>query len=341
MPVLVVAAAMAGCGPSARTDLAEACGVAEATLVAPRAPVDNALARAGQALIYQATANRYALLAMPGCRVTPLADVPERIGLGDVFLLPGGARLFTTSPPGRADRSWWHAGGPDDVPARLAFLPDPASSYSPILSDDGRWVAWPRLGTREAFRVEVVMRPPDGSAETSITIPRLEPDAYQLLQLDATAREVTIARGLAEFMRVGFDGGIRWREHVEGVAAQPETFVRVADRSFAWDAVRDSGPYRLGWSGPSGRDTIAFERLRQIQHAAVDPSGAFAAVSLETQHGRLLSLSDAVAIVRLRDHREVFRTYLPRYTRSRVAFLTDAYVAYSDADRVHVLRVQP
>jgi SAM-dependent methyltransferase len=342
LPMILLLMLLAGCGtgPSEKVDLAQECVVADSVVASARTTIDLAMAREGQALLYQTVANRYALLEMPGCRVTPLTDVPERVGVGNMFVLPGGTRLFPTSPPGRAELSWWYARGAEARPARVEFLPDPKSPSQPILSNDGAWVAWLRsAGTQDAWRVEMAMRRLDGKDDSVVRLDSLEPDTYELLDVDAAAREITVARGLNEFLRIGFDGGVRGRTKIAEVAAQPDTYVRPGDGYFAWDANRESGPYRIGWSLPSGRDTLALESLRRIHHAAIDPAGRFAAVSLESQHGRLLSLTDAVAVVRLSDRREVFRRYLPRFTRSEVTFLTADYVAYADANQVRVLRL--
>jgi hypothetical protein len=340
-PVAILLGAIAGCGtgPAETGALGRECVVPDAALASVRSPIDLAMARAGEALIYQTQANRYALLDMPGCRVTPLADVPERIGLGDAFVVPGGTRIFCTSPPGRADLAWWFAHGAD-APTRLAFLPDPGSASSPVLSNDGQWVAWLRpVKTQDAFHFELAMRHPDGTNPGIVSLAALEPDTYELLELDAATREITLARHLNEFIRVGFDGAVRGRSGTGDLAAQPGTYVRLPDGYFAWDAVRESGAYRIGWVLPAGAGTLAIERLRMISHAVIDPTGRFAAVSLETQHGRLLSLSDAVAVIRLSDRQEVFRAYLPRFTRTDVTLLAGGYFAYAHANNLYVLRL--
>lgn len=336
----VAASSACGFGPSGIADLSQVCSVPGATLATARTPMDLSMERAGQTLLYQHPADRYALLDMPGCRVTPLIDAPGRVGLGDIFILPGGTRLMAVRPAGRAVLEWWYSHGTDAPPMRLDVFSDSTTSPQPVLSSDGEWVAWLRPGTdRESFRRDLVLRRPDGKEEKALPIVTLQPDMYELLEVDVQAQEVTLARGLREFIRLGFDGGVRWRTTPAEIAAQPTTYRRLGRGYFAWDAERESGAYRIGWSLPSNANTYSFERLRRIQHAAVDPSGHFAAASLETQYGRLLSLRDAISIVRLSDRREVFRVYVPRFTRSQAAFLTARYVAYSDGNQVRVLRL--
>jgi hypothetical protein len=46
---------------------------------------------------------------------------------------------------------------------------------------------------------------------------------------------------------------------------------------------------------------------------------------------------DAVYVLSAADGREVFRKYLPRYSRSPVAFLRPHFFVYSDQSGVHVV----
>ena len=339
LPLLVLLASC-GTGPSEKADLPQECVVPNATLATARTPIDLAMERAGQALLYQYPADRYALLEMPGCRVTPLSDVPGRVGLNDIFILPGGTRLMAILPTGRSLNEWWYARGVDSAPMRLEFPSGSAIPLHLILSTDGQWAAWLLpMRVQKGIHFELAMRRPDGPEEKNAHLAALGPGSYELLELDAAAQEITLARNLNELVRVNFDGATRWRVTSGDIAAQPTTFRRLGQGYFAWDAIRESGPYRMGWSLPSNPNTYGFERLREIQHAAVDPSGHYAAASLETQYGRLLWLRDAVSIVRLNDRLEIFRKYFPRFNRSRVVFLTARYFAYSDGNQVRVLRL--
>lgn len=340
LPAAVGLLAGCGTGPAERVALAEECVVTDATLAAPRTPMDHPMERDGTVLIYRYPAAHYALLHLPGCIVTPLADVPERTGQGDLYIVPGGARTFPTIPLGRADVTWWYARDAGTTPTRVAFLPESTSQSAPVLSADGEWLAWMRVNrSADTSRHSLAMRHPDGTGATVVALPSLGLGAYELLGVDVAAEEFTVARGLDEFLAIGFDGKVRWRTEVRDVAAQPRTVTRWRDGYLAWDAYREGDAYRMGWSVGAERGSHRFERLRSITHAALDPSGRYAAAGLETQYGRVLSLRDAVVVLRVSDQREIFRRYLPRFTRSNVAFAGDRYFAYSEGNTVRVVRL--
>jgi hypothetical protein len=343
-PTLLVAVAVlssCGFGPSEQAGLPQECVVPNATLAAAHTPIDLAMERAGQALLYQYPANRYALLTMPGCQVTPLSDVPGRVGLADVSILPGGSRLMAIMLQGQSRTEWWYIRSADSAPMRPELSTGPASDSGPILSADGEWVAWLRSKLdRENRVVELVLRRPDGKEEKTFRLTTLQPAFFDLLEVNVAAQELTVTRGTNAFLRVGFDGKILQDLRFEkDFVVQSTTFRRFGEGYFVWDAFHYTGHDRIGWSLPSEKGTYSFEFLREIQHAAVDPSGRYAAASLETQYGRALSLRDAISVIRLSDRQEIFRKYLPRFNRSQVAFLTARYFAYSDGNQVRVLRL--
>ena len=75
---------------------------------------------------------------------------------------------------------------------------------------------------------------------------------------------------------------------------------------------------------------------------AVNPSGTYIAVSTTTSLS-IGHIKDAVYVLRASDGVEVWRRYLPAYTRSPVTFLGDQFFAYTDGDGIHanvrVLRI--
>lgn len=76
-----------------------------------------------------------------------------------------------------------------------------------------------------------------------------------------------------------------------------------------------------------------------IAGAAVNPSGTYAALSLDTRFGRIPLGGEALVIVRLADGKEVYRKKLPRFTRTRVAFLGDRHLAWMEGGAVVVARM--
>ena len=78
---------------------------------------------------------------------------------------------------------------------------------------------------------------------------------------------------------------------------------------------------------------------RSITSAAVDPTGAFIAIS-ETTALSIGSASDVVSVVRTDTGAEVFRKYLPRYARSSVVFFEGGLFGYADLEGTHVLKME-
>jgi hypothetical protein len=92
------------------------------------------------------------------------------------------------------------------------------------------------------------------------------------------------------------------------------------------------------WSLPAGSGAQRLPLGRTIHSAALDREAALVAVSAGTGLN-IGKARDSVWVFRAVDGREVFRKYLPRYSRSPVAFLDGGYFAYSDASGTHVCKV--
>jgi hypothetical protein len=69
------------------------------------------------------------------------------------------------------------------------------------------------------------------------------------------------------------------------------------------------------------------------------PSGDLAAVSVATALN-IGQIRDSIYVLRLSDGAEIFRRYLPRYTRTPVYFPTDDLLVYTGDRETIVLRVQ-
>ena len=77
---------------------------------------------------------------------------------------------------------------------------------------------------------------------------------------------------------------------------------------------------------------------RGITSLAVSPDGNWIALSV-TSGFSIGSTPDAVSVLRVADGTEVFRKYLPKYTRSVVAFPDAARFIYTDLEGLHVRRI--
>ena len=106
----------------------------------------------------------------------------------------------------------------------------------------------------------------------------------------------------------------------------------------AWDAYKEDGPYQIGWSigGQSGRRRT--NAGRGVTSAAVDPTGAYIAIS-ETTTISLGNARDVVYVLRTDDGADVFRRYLPRYSSSQVVFFDGGFLGYSDFEGTHIVKI--
>ena len=338
-----------GCGfvgPPENNTLPEVCAVEGAGVADIHGSPFSALEHNAQTVIYYSAEDRYALLALPECRVEKLPDAAGRRGRGGIQVLPGGAQLlrsYAPTPGGEAEAGYvyWYSPNASVTPVALPadFFPD--KREFPILSEDGLWLAVLRtIRTPTENRNEIVMRNA-ATAETRIFWPRdTEITWHELVAIDVTKQEIVLARGLREYLWIQFDGRvIRGPVNTGAVQAQPPTFRWAGDGWFAWDAYRDSGRYGFRLKTKSADRYVASEKLRSVNHAAIAPDARHAAMSLQTQHGRLLWLRDAVAVIDMASGEEIFRRYLPRFTRTPVAFPGNAFFAYSEPERVRVLRL--
>jgi len=187
-----------------------------------------------------------------------------------------------------------------------------------------------------------VRRLPDGQ-EQRIPLEMDPAASLRLVDVDLAAGRFIILRNYRAFHSVGLDG------RTKGTPVEPAEFehvganIRLLDGGWvAWDGYQDNARYRVGWSLASGTGIYEIPKGRGIMAVSVAPDGRYIAVSVS---GTLSigSVEDSVRVVRVADGTEVWRRYMPRYTRSQVAFLGSGHLAVTlvhDADvRIDVLEV--
>ncbi len=212
----------------------------------------------------------------------------------------------------------------------------------PILSTDGKSIGWlrPVAGATPPIQLEAVVQKIGAADERIVNLSALErAGILQLVQVDSQAEEIAVARGLNELFWIGFDGRIRRTLRPAAVDPQPQT-IRLVDRGWvAWDAYRENQPYRVAWSLARGTGSLRVPKGRSITSLAVSPDGRWIALSV-TSTLSIGATADAVSVVRVTDGAEVFRKYLPKYTRSSVAFGDAGQFIYTDLDGVEVLAIR-
>ena len=239
--------------------------------------------------------------------------------------------------------AWVDSGG---TPVDLTPLDARWPSYSaPLLSRDGAWIVWTvRDGDAQLPPQALLVRAVTGSDERRVLLGALPPGAVRPIEFDSRAGEITLAVSERTFVAVGLDGGVRWGP-LRPTEVEPlsTTFRRIGTKGWiAWDGYRESDAYRLTWSLPAGRGLYRLPKGRSIVGVDVDSTGALIALSM-TGTVSLGDIRDAVVVLRAADGAEVFRRFLPRYTRTAVAFVDGGRFAYSDwigqRAEVRVLRI--
>lgn len=118
---------LGGCGYAGlneRDTFPEACTVPDSELAQIQEGPFQRLTRARKAVVYLAKEDRYALLEMPNCRLTRLADVPNRAGLASFMqIASSGARFFRTYAPTRPALPLWYAPDSATVPVEVPLCP--------------------------------------------------------------------------------------------------------------------------------------------------------------------------------------------------------------------------
>ena len=124
----------------------------------------------------------------------------------------------------------------------------------------------------------------------------------------------------------------------DGVEPLSHTYRKVGDGWIAWDAYRDEEPYRVAWSLPAGKRLHRVLKGRSINSVAVTPSADLIAISVASRLN-IGRIEDAVYVLRASDGAEVFRQYLPLYTRTQVLFPTNETLLYSTGEKTLLVRI--
>ena len=330
--------------PVCALDLPAECTVPGVSLADVRLPFDLALERDVEAVLIRFDASgaghSHLLLRMPGCSVAPLRSGTLPAGIQTMTVRPGGARLVTAAlfPDGRPQ--WWYAPDPATPLAPVPPALDGRVAGQPILSADGAWAAWvqqrPGTGVQTWHARELL-----GAGRRQGNASSLGPGSYEALGFNQRSGTLTLVRNSNEILNVNTLTDVILNDplRIADLSSQPHTLRRFENGWFAWDAYRDDTPWRAVWSVGGRRGRYDVDWSKMIAAAAVNPSGTYAALSLDTRFGRIPLGGEALVLVRLADGKEVFRKHLPRFTRTRVAFLGDRYLAWMEGGGVVVARV--
>jgi hypothetical protein len=151
--------------------------------------------------------------------------------------------------------------------------------------------------------------------------------------------EIGLSRN-GDWMILGIDGTLRSKiPRPADVEVQSTTFQKIGEGWVGWDAYRDEDPYRVGWSLPAGHGSHHVLKGRSINSVAVSPAGDLIAISVTTSLN-IGNIQDSVYVLRTSDGKEVFRRFLPRYTRTQVVFPDKDLLLYSTIGNSQLLQIR-
>ncbi len=329
-----------------KMDLAEACTVPGYYLAAVRTSPYPRLAESQEAWIAEKNTQTLSLLRMPGCAVEPINLQWSNVSPDIAHAAAGGLAVYSLLKRPTGERSWWYLPGPNLSPIAIEPRAEREPAH-PVLSHDGRWVGWlSRHGKPGSDTGAQVTIEAPGSGETkTIEIEPLPNGGLRLLSIDTAVEELTFEHGYRSLLRIGFDGVVRWGPlRANGVEASGYSMLLAEGGWVAWDSYKERGSYVMEWSFGENSGNHRIPRGRSASSVAVSPSGRFIALSVDTNLN-IGDIPDSVYVLRTSDGSEVFRRYLPTYSRSQVAFFADEHFAYTEGGpsdmRVCVLSLPP
>ena len=328
----------------------EVCSAADASMTAFRTPA-RMPAGGWREVWLSDSHNVQSILRMPDCRRTP-APLPQphmepggRIdfSIGITQVVPGGLALVQRQDVKSGAVTWFLLSA-DTGKLQPLDLPVTDPSLAPSLSDDGSSVGWisPVAGTGPPVLDRVHLRSTaSGAPEAVLDLSTFGPASYQIVGVPPGNAGVLLWVSLpGKFLSTTLDGRQQPMPSIpNSVRPQSQTVILNDHGVVAWDAYQDEDNYRIAWamSGSSGLRKIP--KGSSITAAAADPSGRFIAVSTSTTLS-IGNVRDSVFVFRISDGSEVFRRFLPKYSRTNVVFIGDEFFAYSDGATTHVVRVR-
>jgi len=322
------------------------CSASNASLISVPMPQMRSRQNTSQFPV-QSSDGRYHLMRFSDCTLQPLAlpqptlqqggRVDFTVGIN--YFVADVGLLFHKQPVSSTKMEWAVLKNGAPTPTAIEI-----PSTMPVLSEDGDSIGWVELTQGSGPRPShVFIRRMDSDRPViDIDLSRFGlSNKYTLNALDVSGGRALVGRNEYSkyvFLTVDLDGREVAATETDGVKPQPQTFLKLQDGWIAWDAYQEREAYRVRWSLATGQGSHRVSLGRGITAVATNPSGSLIAISVTTNLS-IGNTPDAVYVLRAADGSEVFRKYLPRYSRSNVVFPSDDLFAYSVDGTTIVLHV--
>jgi hypothetical protein len=290
-------------------------------------PPNGILGKNGQIWVRQRNTGQIGLLNIANRTVQTTAFYQNDFFVSRLYATINGRAIFVKSNDRGDPEKWWYLKGTSAQPLPIQ-RPDSTDDAWPILSEDGRWVAWVAPTTPGAQGV--ILQNMETSEIKRIASDELHSDSLRLLGFDAEHDELLVARhNWEEALGVRSADGTRLWGPIELGEWKDSVVARVLRRGIGW----------IGWYGRPQKNTVQWSLSgvdKTIKSAAgteihsvdVSADGRWIAIGTWGDYEGSF-IESAVYVLDSATGKEVFRKYFPRRAWASVAFLGNDRLAYS------------
>ena len=306
--------------------LESVCSIPGASIAQVNSGADLSLVRAGEAWLVTGAGQLRTVLKMPGCQLIPLNGRFDGSTIDAVA--PGGHVLHRQASGTVAYLD----------PALNGFRrlsnPSGVSYWKPILSDDGKALAWLERTSSESGSktTRLHLRNLTSGEERIVPMVFEARDQLELLGVSSWDGPYTVARYKNAISAIDPNGKVlRGPVSPDGIYDARWGFVWLNGGWIAWDGYREEGRSHIVWNIPNGRGTLSVPLGRRIDSLSVSADGDLIAVSVSSNL-RIGEIQSAVFAFRTETGEEVYRRRHPVHMRSSLAFLGEEHLAVTELE---------
>ncbi|MCC6353417.1 MAG: hypothetical protein IT577_05995 [Verrucomicrobiae bacterium] len=154
-------------------------------------PPSGILGTRGQLWVRNRRTKRIGFMRRPDCRIEETKLTEDDFLISRFYATVEGRSIFVKSNQRGDPEQWWFSKGPRAEPVPIT-RPSNTDDPWPVLSDDGRWVAW--VAPTNPDKQQVVLQNVETSETLTISSNLFASDRLRLMGYDAQRSEVLVAR---------------------------------------------------------------------------------------------------------------------------------------------------